>query len=498
MTDMTDNITIDTHTSVGQQRRWTVLMVLAAILDGLVQVSFSGTYFQYIGSDLGFAWCVIASLTALAAPFMLIWRDRYPERLCLAAVLICLALPLGAVLPLLTLSALFARCNKRSTLCLYTILTAITAGKVEILDLLRPADFSIWRILFAEPGTGSNGIPAVVNIDIRVIALVATIWNIVTIVVAIMMGIHIRSQAIAVNANAQIDAERTRANQLEYSLSNQRLADAIAAEAHDTLAHSLSLIAVNASALQSEAQRLSMSIHALLEDPNDHNDQTSQQRQLSMDVDKLAERASDIRRQAAGALDEAHSIIDMLRHPQDAIDLLAPSSDTALTREALTKVLNDAREAGMSLDTWIDIQNLSALDPEIGKVAFRGIQEGLTNARRHAPEARVSLEITVAPKTGVIIRFANAITHAISQSEVSPERAAVGILHPANIQNSHIQPHQTEPPSAAPRSHGGQGLPGLKERATQVGGDCQYGYDQRNNFHLDLRLPFTPIRLNHA
>ena len=64
--------------------------------------------------------------------------------------------------------------------------------------------------------------------------------------------------------------------------SSQQLADAIAAEAHDTLAHSLSLMALNASALKADG-----------------------------DSRLLADKAED---GAAGALDEAHSIIDMLRN----------------------------------------------------------------------------------------------------------------------------------------------------------------------------------------
>ena len=146
-------------------------------------------------------------------------------------------------------------------------------------------------------------------------------------------------------------------------------AAALAAEAHDTLAHSLSLMALNASALKAEAAKLGDSPEA----------------------QSLADKAEDIRRQSAGALDEAHSIIDMLRNPRQAWEQLAPSGDTSLTRESLDALIADTRNSGTSLNTWIDIQQLSVLDESIGKVAYRAIQEGLTNARRHAPGEPVSL-----------------------------------------------------------------------------------------------------------
>lgn len=114
----------------------------------------------------------------------------------------------------------------------------------------------------------------------------------------------------------------------------------------------------------------------------------------------MADKAEDIRRQSAGALDEAHSIIDMLRNPHQAWEQLAPSDDTSLTRESLDALIADTRNSGTSLNTWIDIQQLSVMDESIGKVAYRAIQEGLTNARRHAPGAPVSLEVSATPQAG--------------------------------------------------------------------------------------------------
>lgn len=213
-----------------------------------------------------------------------------------------------------------------------------------------------------------------------------------------------------------------------------QLRDAIAAEAHDTLAHSLSLMALNASALKAEAAKLGDSPEA----------------------QSLADKAEDIRRQSAGALDEAHSIIDMLRNPHQAWEQLAPSDDTSLTRESLDALIADTRNSGTSLNTWIDIQQLSVMDESIGKVAYRAIQEGLTNARRHAPGAPVSLEVSATPQAGVHIHISNPIATDATETQ---------------------------------RAHGA-GLPGLAARVHSVNGQCRYGMDDRHLFHVDVQLPW--------
>lgn len=78
---------------------------------------------------------------------------------------------------------------------------------------------------------------------------------------------------------------------------------------------------------------------------------------------------------------------------------MAPSDEMALTREALNRLVDDARNAGMPLNTWIDIRQLATLDDTVAKVAYRAVQEGLTNARRHASDAPVSLEVNANPES---------------------------------------------------------------------------------------------------
>lgn len=308
---------------------------------------------RYGSSDPQFLWFMFSTLVAIPSGLLLLARDRHPEAVFWGSCALVIAFPFDSMLALMAMTSLLARRSSRA-------------------------------------------------VTVRAIAA--------------LVGLHLRSKAIAASAEAKADAAASQAHTLQADLNNQQLADAIAAEAHDTLAHSLSLLALNASALQAESDKLCTMTQSSEDAVRTH-------------ADSIAQQAQQIRRQAAGALDEAHTIIDMLRHPEQAyVQLAAPSDDTALTRESLNALITDARQAGMRVDTWIDIQQLSELDDALGKIAYRTIQEGLTNARRHAPDAPVALQIDALPRVGVHIHISNPLT---ADERTRPDRAGSGLTGPA-------------------------------------------------------------------
>ena len=335
---------------------------------------------RYGSSDPQFLWFMFSTLVAIPSGLLLLARDRHPEAVFWGSCALVIAFPFDSMLALMAMTSLLARRSSRA-------------------------------------------------VTVRAIAARG--------------GLHLRSKAIAASAEAKADAAASQAHTLQADLNNQQLADAIAAEAHDTLAHSLSLLALNASALQAESDKLCTMTQSSEDAVRTH-------------ADSIAQQAQQIRRQAAGALDEAHTIIDMLRHPEQAYVQLAPSDDTALTRESLNALITDARQAGMRVDTWIDIQQLSELDENLGKIAYRTIQEGLTNARRHAPDAPVALQIDALPRVGVHIHISNPLTA-----------------------GEHARPDRT-----------GNGLTGIAARIHSAGGTCAYGADEQGVFHIDARLPW--------
>lgn len=187
----------------------------------------------------------------------------------------------------------------------------------------------------------------VMLVDERTIIASAVVVALIAVAIATLAGLHIRSRALARVAEAKAQSANEQVSRLRTTLDNQQLADAIAAEAHDTLAHSLSLLALNASALQAESRKLKAEAEQL----GNAN--------VAGMAGKIAGTTEDIRRQASGALDEAHSVIDMLRHPEDArLQLAANDAEASLTRDSLLQLIGDARAANMRIDTWIDVQQL--------------------------------------------------------------------------------------------------------------------------------------------
>ncbi|MCH9276375.1 histidine kinase [Bifidobacterium amazonense] len=438
-------------------------MIPCAICMCMVQASFAAQPYAQEPYDPRFLWFMLAFLATLVCPFALLARSRHPEPvfwICLAATLL---FPYDPLLMLMALCSLVARRSGVARTVRAVAAATPVAVWAQLRDALRPADASLWHLIFAKPYTGGvYGGDMVMLVGEPTIIITAVVVALTGVTVSVLCGLHIRSRARLHEADAKTRAAQHHAAHLQSDLDSQQLADAIAAEAHDTLAHSLSLIALNASALQAEANRLAHSV-----DPEAHHE-PADPKETKRAAETVAAKADEIRRQAAGALDEAHSIIDMLRHPQQAWERLAPSDDTALTRESLTALLDDARQAGERIDTWIDIRQLGDLDENVGKVAYRAVQESLTNARRHAPGAPVSLEVTVGPETGVHVHASNP-TDGIAGG--SGAAASAGV------------------PGRDAR--GGAGLPGLAARVQSSGGTCRYGFDDRRVFHVDVTLPWT-------
>lgn len=372
-------------------------MVPLASFMCMAQTSFFAQNFAQ--DSAGYTLMVLCTLLAFPAGFLLLARSEYPEATFWIACALVVVFPFDSLIALMAMTSLLARRSNRNTTIRATVGGTIVTLISQLRDALQQPKASIWHLIFAQPHTGGDsGSPMVMLVEEPTVIITATVASLVFVTIATLIGLHIRSRARLRTANAMASAATTHAATLQTDLTNQQLADAIAAEAHDTLAHSLSLMALNASALKAEAAKLGDSPEA----------------------QSLADKAEDIRRQSAGALDEAHSIIDMLRNPRQAWEQLAPSDET------------------------------------IGKVAYRAIQEGLTNARRHAPGEPVSLEVSATPQAGVHIHISNPIATDATETQ---------------------------------RAHGA-GLPGLAARVHSVNGQCRYGMDDRHLFHIDVQLPW--------
>ncbi|MFI6012257.1 sensor histidine kinase [Streptomyces sp. NPDC051243] len=205
----------------------------------------------------------------------------------------------------------------------------------------------------------------------------------------------------------------------------QRLArEAIAREMHDVLAHRLTLLSVHAGALEfrPDAPR-----------------------------EEIVRAAGVIRESAHEALQDLREIIGVLRagEPDDA-------GRPQPTLAALEALVTESREAGMKVTLDQRVTDPAAVPASVGRTAYRIAQEGLTNARKHAPGTEVTVTVTGAPGEGL----------------------SVAVRNPA-------------PEGEVPHVPGsGQGLIGLTERATLTGGRLEHGPTADGGFEVRAWLPW--------
>jgi len=157
-------------------------------------------------------------------------------------------------------------------------------------------------------------------------------------------------------------ADVLREQQLREQQATQQERVRIAREMHDVVAHSLTLLVVQAESLRARGGEL----------PAWSRTQ----------IDGLAVAG----RQAGG---ELRDLLRVLRGPEDT----APLAPMPGLRD-LPELLDRSRAAGAQVDGRIEIEaDAGALPRPVQLTAYRIIQESLTNARRHAPGAPVRVDI---------------------------------------------------------------------------------------------------------
>lgn len=499
----------------------TLLMVIFASFSNLMQVAF--TALTTTPDTLYYIWCVLCTLLALPSGLLLTLRTNRPVLTFWAACVCCSVLPFDSLMVMMALTAMIARRDSKNLTLGGIAATAAVSVWCQLRDVMRPPDVSLWQAIFTKNGTGATyGTEPELIIGQPAIAGIAIACAAIGVALSVLIGLQIRQRAITSAATAKADAAQNTVVLLKHDLDSQQFADALAAEAHDTLAHSLSLLALNASALQATTNHLQANL-----DPANTPDVVRQ------DVSSIAATAQDIRKQAAGALDEAHTIIDTLRHPEQAAALFTPTYETSLTRASLNALVDDARAAGMRIDSWIDIRDLSSLSDKTSKIAYRAVQEALTNARRHAMGATVALQVDAAPDRGIHIHVSNQPGNHHRNQQSAPRSAAMPAAPAATTTATATAVDSAPATSGAPTAahtpatcatpaHGstpasnrnssttapnhdsgnanhnsnanrtGEGLAGLAARVRQLHGTCAYGFDDHRIFHVDVTLPWAP------
>ena len=114
---------------------------------------------------------------------------------------------------------------------------------------------------------------------------------------------------------------------------------------------------------------------------------------------EITRAAGVIRSNAHGALEELREVIGVLRSvradddPADDDRAVGVPERPQPTLVDLPLLIDESRKAGMQVALECEVTDLSAVPEAVGRTAFRIVQEGLTNASKHADHAAVSVDV---------------------------------------------------------------------------------------------------------
>jgi len=248
-------------------------------------------------------------------------------------------------------------------------------------------------------------------------------------VVAWGMYVRARRELLESLRERARDAEADRDLRLAQARELERTR--IAREMHDVLAHRISLVALNAGALEFRPDA---------------------------SPEEVREAAAVVRSNAHQALEELRDVISVLR--EDDEDGLGSNEKPQPTMSDIDALIEESRQSGTEVRLTESIDDLSSVPDSVGRTAYRVVQEGLTNARKHAPGGTASVTLSGSAADGLTVGVSN-------------RRPLIEIGSNPPIPGS------------------GTGLIGLAERVELAGGRLQHGPRPDGCFTLEAWLPWS-------
>ncbi|MDG4836979.1 histidine kinase [Micromonospora sp. WMMD967] len=253
-------------------------------------------------------------------------------------------------------------------------------------------------------------------------------WGVVITLAVLAWGMFVRARRQLI-VSLRERAERAEAEQqLRVAQARHLERTRIAREMHDVLAHRISLLSLHAGALEFRPDA---------------------------PADEVARAAGVIRGSAHAALQDLREVIGVLRAEDGGDDAPEPPQPTLADLPALVA---ESRSAGVRVNVSDSVAEAEKVPAALGRAAYRIVQEGLTNARKHAAGAAVTVDVAGGPGDGLTVAIAN--------------RWPVGT------------------PAGGTLPGAGTGLVGISERVTLAGGRLAYGRDDTGDFRLAAWLPW--------
>jgi signal transduction histidine kinase len=204
-------------------------------------------------------------------------------------------------------------------------------------------------------------------------------------------------------------AERAEAEQ-ELRVAQARINERarIAREMHDVLAHRISQVSMHAGAL------------AFREDLTPGEVRTS---------------AAVIRDKAHEALTDLRGVLGVLRG-EDGEPALAPQP----TYADLDELIAEARASGLNLAYYDQVEAPSEMPEAAGRTLYRIVQEGITNARKHASGTLLTVELSGSPEDGLDVVMRNQL--GFGSATPGAGLGLVGLTERAELRGGRLSAHR--------------------------------------------------------
>ncbi|MBB5961764.1 sensor histidine kinase [Planomonospora venezuelensis] len=320
--------------------------------------------------------------------------------------------PVGLTLVLIPVSFVSAVSGGAALAALFTVAVHRPFRYVALTGGLNLATVPLYLHLRPDPELSFREGIALVTL----MFLVVMIWGML-VRARRQLVVSLRERAERAEVEAELRVERAR------HLERER----IAREMHDVLAHRLSLLSVHAGALEYRPD---------------------------MPSQDVVRAAGVIRSGAHQALQDLREVIGVLRHGAEGAEGIDPARPQP-TLADLAALVEESRDAGMEVTLDMRVDERAEAPAQLGRNVYRIVQEGLTNARKHAAAAAVDMVVAGGPGDGLTVEIRNPVT------------------------------------GGQPIPGSGTGLIGLTERAELVGGRLEYGRAPDGGFRLCAWLPWT-------
>ncbi|MEV7778933.1 histidine kinase [Kitasatospora sp. NPDC088351] len=394
------------------ERRRSALLDIGLAGLAALECAVSAVTFLAPRLDLGLPAIVGVALAGALAGSTLVLRRRWPA----VPVMVALVTVPGMFGVLLLVMSLYTMAeswewpSRRLRMVALSVVAFVEASGVMLVSMVTP-------------GGGAMPEPPLWG-KVLLSVLVAVALTVPPVVTGLYVGARrrliesLQDRAHGLEAELDLLAEQARERARRARLEERTR---IAREMHDVVAHRVSLMVVHSGALE---------------------------RIVAKDPEKAAQSAKLMGEVGRQALNELREILGVLRMSDEQ----APEPDSLA---GLPRLVDQSRAAGMAVTLTVS-GSRQEFTGEAEQTAYRVVQEGLTNAHKHAGGAQVAVLLAYAPN-GVRVSVVNACP--------GGERGAAAL------------------PS------GGNGLVGMRERVVALGGTFSAGPERDGGFRVEAVLP---------